>query len=235
MRLIDLTGQRFGKLFVLERDFEYQKKNNYDKPYWKCVCDCGNIVIVNGKSLRSGATKSCGCLSKEQAKNINFVDITGKRFGKLTVIQYLGNSKWSCLCDCGNKTEVIASHLKSGHTTSCGCNRSKGELFIKNWLRENKINFQSEYTISTVKNKNGNLVRFDFAIFDNNGKLKILIEYNGKQHYDISDPWYKDIVKNGDEVKEKYANDNNIPLYIIKYNDNIEQFVNSIDFSEVRE
>lgn len=42
MRLIDLTGQRFGKLLVLERDFEYQKKNNYDKPYWKCICDCGN-------------------------------------------------------------------------------------------------------------------------------------------------------------------------------------------------
>ena len=62
MKLIDLTGQTFGYLTVIERDYEYQKLKNADKPFWKCKCKCGNIVSVLGKSLREGNTKSCGCL-----------------------------------------------------------------------------------------------------------------------------------------------------------------------------
>ena len=75
--LINLTGKVFGKLIVLERDFETQKRMLHDKPYWKCRCECGNIVSILGKSLRDGKTISCGCAAKERAKQINFVDITG--------------------------------------------------------------------------------------------------------------------------------------------------------------
>lgn len=235
MRLIDLTGKRFGRLVVLERDLQFQKDNGYNKPYWKCKCDCGKITTINGKSIREGRTRSCGCLSSEQAKNLNFVDITGQIFGKLKVVQYLNDSQWKCICKCGNETIVSTTHLKSGHTSSCGCLRSKSELIIKKWLKENNICFKQEYTIQTLRNKNGNLVRFDFAIFDNNNNLKYFLEYNGKQHYDINDPWYKDIVKNGEEVKQKYAYEHNIPLYIIKYNENIIDCLNKIDFSQVRE
>lgn len=58
----------------------------------------------------------------------NFKDIKNMRFGKLTVVDKTtpsksGNARWVCLCDCGNKTIVIGSHLRSGHTTSCGCNK----------------------------------------------------------------------------------------------------------------
>ena len=54
-------------------------------------------------------------------------DLTGQRFGKLTVIKRAENNKhnqvmWICLCDCGNTTRpIVASHLRSGNTTSCGC------------------------------------------------------------------------------------------------------------------
>ena len=60
-KLIDLTGQRYGRLVVLERDFS--KKTTA----WKCKCDCGNIVAVTSKNLRQKgySTKSCGCLNKE--------------------------------------------------------------------------------------------------------------------------------------------------------------------------
>ena len=57
------------------------------------------------------------------------IDITGKRFGKLTVLKKhpekskSGNIRWICQCDCGNTTVVIGSHLRSNHTTSCGCNK----------------------------------------------------------------------------------------------------------------
>lgn len=53
-------------------------------------------------------------------------DITGRRFGKLIVIEYVGNSKWKCKCDCGNDTIVLAENLKKGHTKSCGCLKGTG-------------------------------------------------------------------------------------------------------------
>lgn len=52
-----------------------------------------------------------------------FIDRTGQRFGKLTVISYSGNSKWLCRCDCGKELTVQANNLHSGHTISCGCAR----------------------------------------------------------------------------------------------------------------
>ena len=61
MRLIDLTGERFGRLTVLKR----AKKNMRGKPAWVCECDCGNVTIVHGNSLRQCLTRSCGCLRKE--------------------------------------------------------------------------------------------------------------------------------------------------------------------------
>lgn len=54
-----------------------------------------------------------------------FKDITGQRFGRLTVLYRLhnikGKTKWFCVCDCGNLKEVTLSDLKKGNTQSCGC------------------------------------------------------------------------------------------------------------------
>ena len=49
------------------------------------------------------------------------VDKTGKRFGRLVVIEYQGNSQWLCKCDCGNTVIVYSSALNRGATQSCGC------------------------------------------------------------------------------------------------------------------
>ena len=53
-------------------------------------------------------------------------DLSGNRYGRLTVIKYSGRSQsgcylWLCKCDCGNETIVAVNHLKNGHTKSCGC------------------------------------------------------------------------------------------------------------------
>jgi hypothetical protein len=63
MKLIDLTGQRFGFLVVLER-----AENKGKHTCWLCKCDCGNEKIISGKSLRKGLTISCGCYAKEQRR-----------------------------------------------------------------------------------------------------------------------------------------------------------------------
>lgn len=112
-RLNDLTGQTFGKLKVIE--YLGNRK-------WKCECQCENktIRIVGGYDLTSGNTKSCGC-SRNKPKIGK--DLTGQTFGRLTVKEYVGNSKYKCVCSCGSGKEIIvaSSDLKSGHTQSCGC------------------------------------------------------------------------------------------------------------------
>ena len=57
MRLINETGNRYGKLVVIER----AGRNNCKKVLWKCQCECGKTKIINGNSLRNGLTESCGC------------------------------------------------------------------------------------------------------------------------------------------------------------------------------
>lgn len=56
----------------------------------------------------------------------NKLNLAGQRFGKLTAIKdtgkrYRGLAIWQCKCDCGNTCEVTSNHLRTGHTTSCGC------------------------------------------------------------------------------------------------------------------
>jgi hypothetical protein len=52
-----------------------------------------------------------------------FKDITGQRFFALVTTNYVGKSKWNCLCDCGQTTIVRVENLKSGNTKSCGCRK----------------------------------------------------------------------------------------------------------------
>ena len=64
-KLVDLTGQRFGRLVVLERAGSDNNKN----AMWRCRCDCGNTITTSGKRLRRGETQSCGCLHRETFTN----------------------------------------------------------------------------------------------------------------------------------------------------------------------
>jgi hypothetical protein len=64
-RYVDLTGQRFGKLTVIERAV-YKK----ERTYWRCLCDCGKIVKVDGSALRRGHSKSCGCARAHKGMHI---------------------------------------------------------------------------------------------------------------------------------------------------------------------
>jgi len=62
---LDLTGQKFHKLTVIK---EHPNRTNAGKVQWECLCDCGNKSIVISSKLKSGWSKSCGCLQVEAAK-----------------------------------------------------------------------------------------------------------------------------------------------------------------------
>ena len=62
MKLVDLTGQRFGRLTVVERAGSAPA----GRPLWNCRCACGGAVVVVGANLKNGNTRSCGCLRAEE-------------------------------------------------------------------------------------------------------------------------------------------------------------------------
>lgn len=66
----DLTGKRFGNLVVLS----FNSHKNRRRTYWNCLCDCGNITVVDGSHLVTGHTRSCGCLAIERISQLNYIN-----------------------------------------------------------------------------------------------------------------------------------------------------------------
>ena len=86
-----------------------------DKVYVLCRCSCGKERKVNKYSLLNKTSTGCG-----HAKNKDRLeDLKDREFGKLKVISYAGDSKWNCICKCGNTCVAKASKLKLGITTQC--------------------------------------------------------------------------------------------------------------------
>ncbi len=61
-KFIDLTGQRFERLLVLEYSGSENPTGKRKYSRWKCLCDCGNIKTILRSNLQSGSTRSCGCI-----------------------------------------------------------------------------------------------------------------------------------------------------------------------------
>ena len=139
-RILTITpGASFGHLTVLEETKE--RENGYT--VWRCRCDCGNEYLAASRKLKNGGAVSCkdpSCEYYAEALRIRHhrEDLTGRRFGKLTVLGPAmaeqktpdmkevkrddnGRILWDCKCDCGNKCEATSSELKTGNRKSCGC------------------------------------------------------------------------------------------------------------------
>lgn len=128
------------------------------------------------------------------------------------------NVKWLCKCDCGNYTEVIGTHLLKGQTHSCGCIKSLGEEKIINILKQNNIEYIYQKTFENCRFPNTHaLAKFDFYL----PKHNIIIEYDGRQHFDKNAGWGENlnVIQMRDAFKTKWCNDNNIKLIRIPYTD----------------
>lgn len=218
-KALDLTNQRFGRLIALKR---IPNKNN--KTYWRCKCNCGNIIDVRTDQLTSHTTQSCGCLAKETVVNTghsNFKDITGQKFGKLTPISpYKGkNGKyyWICQCDCGNQVSVLGTSLRNGSTQSCGCLKSSGEADIELFLQTHNLSYKHEYEIKI----NNSIYKYDFALLTKDNQPYQFIEFDGIQHFGRISGWFTEEryiqTQYSDNIKTEYAKIHNIPLLRISY------------------
>jgi hypothetical protein len=89
---IDMTGKKFHRLTVIQE----AGRDNSGQVLWECRCDCGNTSIVRGRDLRSGGTKSCGCLDLEKAverikkETVNHSNISRIKSQKLSVLNTSG-------------------------------------------------------------------------------------------------------------------------------------------------
>lgn len=219
----DLMGKKFGLLTVVQRVSNKGKQVRY-----LCKCDCGNEKIFYSTNLKRGLSTSCGCYRAEKAKELLFQDLTGQRFGKLTVLcmdhyeNKNNNYFWKCICECGTETITTSAHLKSGHTSSCGCIMSLGEAKIVGLLTEHNIEFKKNISHGLIL-PTGGKARYDFSIYDNDGNLKYLIEYDGLQHYSYfeNSAWDKngkfEIRQDSDKLKNEWCIENNIPLIRIPF------------------
>lgn len=225
----NLIGQQFGHLMVLYRVKNFTKDRH---PIWHCRCSCGNECDVFSNNLTRGHTTSCGCYKIQRTKENNAKNITGLISGYLVALEPTNIRDgsyiiWKCKCNnCGNICYVRSSHLIAQDVKSCGCIMSYGELQIKDFLNNLNIPFEEQYIFKDLKYKN--YLRFDFAIKDkNNNSLLALIEYQGIQHY--KETGYGDNQRLiTDKIKKDYCKNNKIPLYEIKYDDNIGQALERI-------
>lgn len=179
----------------------------------------------------------CGCYNcgldkiKARFNKTNFGEFVTKanevhlcryEYDETTFIRYSDKTKIYC-----KKCQKHFDQTPSVHLRGVGCpncNMSRGELKVEKILISNGIEYVKQYKNETCKRQN--YLPFDFAILINSNVVG-LIEYNGKQHYEVvrfSGDMEKNIrafekVKENDLFKSEWATKNDIPLLVIKYND----------------
>lgn len=213
-KAIDLIGQIFGKLTVIER-----KESLKGQPYWLCHCECGTDKEIIGSNLRSGQSKSCGCgvadgirKSFEQGRittNI-FIDITGKKFSRWTVLSRVTNaksSKWLCRCDCGIEKIVPRSNLVGNRTKSCGCLQKEitSFQFTKHKLTDHPI----YNTWASMKNRCSNPNQDDYQWYGGRG-IKVCERWQDFQNFytDMFSTWQEGLSIDRIDVNGDYEINN---------------------------
>ena len=219
----EIDGQKFGRLTVLETLW------NEPPVKVKCKCECGTIGVYNKVDVMTGHTKSCGCYARERTGETNFINHAGKvsDYGVKIIEPAFKNEKkqwvWNCQCGfCGRVFQMLPARVLNNHVRSCGCLRdSSREVFIERSLVELGINYDTEYKFKDLRSECGYPLRFDFVVFDNNDKIKCLIEYDGQQHYKAIDIFGGDEAldrnKRYDRLKNEYCQKNGLLLYRIPY------------------
>lgn len=185
---MDIAGQKFGRILV-KSEFKKEKR-------WYCVCDCDcgtKDVIVRKDSLKSGNTKSCGCLSKET--QFRSEDISEQRFGHLTAIRnthehrkYGTDFIWECKCECGNTCYATVGDLKRGAVKSCGCgqhentyeNMKKAAQVLSEKYLKNGTN--TKLLSKTEPNRDGKSGYRNICWDDSRGKWLVQLVCKGKNY-----------------------------------------------------
>lgn len=224
--------------FVQEVEGKTYPSGVYER-WVEVICPkCGKTFQTSLNRIRRKSTQSkkavrqCPeCASLENNQRISLLghsqieDLTNQSFGNLTVIGITDKRKngynvvWHCKCTCGNEIDVKGVDLKRGHTTSCGCIKSKGEQKIIQLLITNEIKFETQYYFNDCINpQTKRKLLFDFYL----PSYQCLIEYDGEQHFEYKNQGWNtkdnfEQVQYRDKLKNQYCKEKGIKLIRIPY------------------
>lgn len=228
-------GKKFGRLTII--DIDYSKKPSIAK----CKCDCGNEIHIYKADVVSGHTQSCGCLQSDRTSESNTKDFSDIKSESGVIIVDKAYKKngvwwWNCICPiCNNIFQALPAKVIKNNTTSCGCKiQSSKERIIENILKSIGVSYSKEKRFSDCKYKY--TLPFDFAVYNDDGSIRLLIEYDGEQHfkpvnfYGGISTFSKTQIR--DNIKNKYCVDKNIKLLRLNYKNTnkeiLEQITNAI-------
>lgn len=141
-KIIDLSGQRFGRLIVLS-----EHKSSSQGTMWLCKCDCGVIKYIHAKQLKRGNTQSCGCLSREKSSERRYIHGGKANSERLYSIWKNMNSR----CNAKESTNEFL-YRYYGSKGIAVCDDWKDYKNFKEWAMNN--GYTDELTIDRI---NGNL------------------------------------------------------------------------------
>ena len=136
-RKIDMSGGRYGRLTVIKEAGRKRKE-----VLWECRCDCGRIAHVSGYYLRSGHTKSCGCLIPETSKKVN-------------VTHGLYKTRLHCIYT-NMKTRCYNPNYYLYHRYG-----GRGIAICDDWLGENGLHNFAEWSMKNGYSENLSIDRID--------------------------------------------------------------------------
>lgn len=165
----DITGQKFGKLTAIKID-KVKRNGHTTSTYWLCECECGNFTSVEASRLKTGYTKSCGCLRKKRGND----SIESKRLYRIWI-----GMKSRCYNPNANTYEDYGGR----GITICDEWKDDFQLFY-DWSIKN--GYANTLTIDRIDTNLGyspdNCRWVTMKEQSNNTRKNLEIEYNGETH-----------------------------------------------------
>jgi len=196
----------------------------------KVKCNiCGNVWLSKPKYLiRNQGCSICGHKEKgkkQRKTHETFLnEINEIHDGRLILLEkyVTGKDRIKVKCSiCNHIWNPVSRRLLRRGCPNC--NISKGELLISKILKKLNINYKTYYIFNNLKTDVGGTPIFDFVIFDKNDSLKMIIEYDGEQHFKPIKKWggEKRLKRQQkiDKFKNDYCYNHNIQMIRIPYYD----------------
>lgn len=160
-RRYDLIGQKYGRLLVIAEATPYIEPSGKRRYMWECLCDCGKTVTVMACNLRTGHTKSCGCIEKEFAASLSTNDAVVTQRSQSKATHGLSHSRlygvWNTMKQRCNNPNNDKYHLYGGRGIKVCDGWMSFDAFAK-WAEESGYDESAPYSECTIDrvDPNGN-------------------------------------------------------------------------------